>query len=481
MRVQAISSGAPRIARVKAIRTFTVRPVLADSLAPLDRLASNWRWSWSRATHALFASMDPALWDEIGENPARMLGALGQDSPRRARRTTTSSSAACAPRTSGSPPTSTATAGSSTSRATSRRTSPTSRPEFGVDGSLPQYSGRPRHPRGRPPQERVRPGRAAHRRRPLLPRRLLPPVDRRRRLAARELPAARPLRPRPHAAARRRRRARRDHARPAGRPPAARPRVGRRHRPHPAAAARLRDAVQHRGACAASPTASTAAAASTACCRSCCSASAASAPCARSASSPAARRPTSTTRTRGTPGSRASSGCRELITQDGLDVRRGARRRCAPGTVFTTHTPVPAGIDRFPRDLDRRLPRERPVPGPRRRADAIALGLETYEGGDQGVFNMAVLGLHLGQHANGVSRAARRGQPRHVRRCSGRVSTPTRCRSRRSPTACTRRPGCTPRSRPSSERAWGDAHTDTHDWTDRRPSPTASCGASAPR
>ncbi len=64
---------------MKAIRTFTVRPVLADSLAPLDRLAANWRWSWSRATHALFASMDPELWDEIGANPARMLGALGQD------------------------------------------------------------------------------------------------------------------------------------------------------------------------------------------------------------------------------------------------------------------------------------------------------------------------------------------------------------------------------------------------------------------
>ena len=64
---------------MKAIRTFTVRPVLADSLAPLDRLASNWRWSWSRATHALFASMDTALWVRIGENPSEMLGALGQE------------------------------------------------------------------------------------------------------------------------------------------------------------------------------------------------------------------------------------------------------------------------------------------------------------------------------------------------------------------------------------------------------------------
>ena len=64
---------------------------------------------------------------------------------------------------------------------------------------------RSRHPGRRPPQERLRPRRAAHRRRPVLPGRLLPPVDRRRRLAARELPAARPVRSRPDTAARCRR------------------------------------------------------------------------------------------------------------------------------------------------------------------------------------------------------------------------------------------------------------------------------------
>ena len=46
----------------------------------------------------------------------------------------------------------------------------------------------------------------------------------------------------------------------------------------------------------------------------------------------------------------------------------------------------------------------------------LALGAETYEGGDPGVFNMAVMGLRLGQRANGVSLAARPGQPRDVRR-----------------------------------------------------------------
>ena len=70
------------------------------------------------------------------------------------------------------------------------------------------------------------------------------------------------------------------------------------------------------------------------------------------------------------------------------------------GTVFTTHTPVPAGIDRFPRELIvsqfegfQDLPLDR----------VLALGAEDYEGGDPGKFNMAVMGFRLAQRANGVS------------------------------------------------------------------------------
>jgi len=76
---------------------------------------------------------------------------------------------------------------------------------------------------------------------------------------------------------------------------------------------------------------------------------------------------------------------------------------CRAGTVFTTHTPVPAGIDRFPRDLMERyftagaagetLPLDR----------VLALGAETYPGGDPHVFNMAVMGMRLAQRVNGVS------------------------------------------------------------------------------
>ena len=73
---------------------------------------------------------------------------------------------------------------------------------------------------------------------------------------------------------------------------------------------------------------------------------------------------------------------------------------CRAGTVFTTHTPVAAGIDRFERSLiaehfagDPLLPVDR----------VLALGAETYPGGDRDVFNMAVMGMRLAQRVNGVS------------------------------------------------------------------------------
>jgi glycogen phosphorylase len=73
------------------------------------------------------------------------------------------------------------------------------------------------------------------------------------------------------------------------------------------------------------------------------------------------------------------------------------------GTVFTTHTPVPAGIDRFPRDLvEQYFGGDNACPGvPVDRI--LALGSEDYEGGDPAVFNMAVMGFRLSQRANGVS------------------------------------------------------------------------------
>jgi len=65
------------------------------------------------------------------------------------------------------------------------------------------------------------------------------------------------------------------------------------------------------------------------------------------------------------------------------------------GTVFTTHTPVPAGIDRFPKALIERYFAAFGVP----LHELLALGAEE----DPTKFNMAHMGLRLGQRANGVS------------------------------------------------------------------------------
>ena len=72
-------------------------------------------------------------------------------------------------------------------------------------------------------------------------------------------------------------------------------------------------------------------------------------------------------------------------------------------TVFTTHTPVPAGIDRFPRTLvEQYFSEGGATPGvPVDRI--LELGTEDYAGGDASVFNMAVMGFRLAQRANGVS------------------------------------------------------------------------------
>ncbi len=73
---------------------------------------------------------------------------------------------------------------------------------------------------------------------------------------------------------------------------------------------------------------------------------------------------------------------------------------CRAGTVFTTHTPVPAGIDRFGRELIRQHFDDDPLLPVDR---VLALGAETYPGGDPEVFNMAVMGMRLAQRVNGVS------------------------------------------------------------------------------
>jgi starch phosphorylase len=94
---------------------------------------------------------------------------------------------------------------------------------------------------------------------------------------------------------------------------------------------------------------------------------------------------------------------RELIEIDGRMTFDEALEVTRASTVFTTHTPVPAGIDRFPRELIQQY-----LGGSNSAVGVpidkvLELGTESYDGGDPSVFNMAVMGLRLGQRANGVS------------------------------------------------------------------------------
>jgi len=61
---------------VKALRRFTVRAHLPERLAALDQLSTNLRWSWEKPTQDLFATIDPDLWFKCGRDPVAVLGAV---------------------------------------------------------------------------------------------------------------------------------------------------------------------------------------------------------------------------------------------------------------------------------------------------------------------------------------------------------------------------------------------------------------------
>jgi starch phosphorylase len=64
---------------VRALRSFTVRPKLPEPLAPLHELAMNLRWSWDERTRDLFRWVDPATWEVTGHDPVRLLGLVGRE------------------------------------------------------------------------------------------------------------------------------------------------------------------------------------------------------------------------------------------------------------------------------------------------------------------------------------------------------------------------------------------------------------------
>ncbi|GAA2071847.1 alpha-glucan family phosphorylase [Microbacterium hatanonis] len=447
---------------MKALRTFTVRPVLSPALAPLDRLATNWRWSWSRATSSLFASMDHDLWARVDENPSRLLGTIGQ-----ARLDELASDEGFIARV----------------RAEDERleayltgerwfqglADPKPAhiayfsPEFGVDGSLPQYSGglgilagdhlKSASDLGVPLTGVGLFYRAGYFRQSIgddgwqqesypvldpygLGLRQLQELDGSPVEISLELPAGRTLFARVWVA-------------DIGRVPlllldAETPsnseelrRVtdrlyggGGEHRLHQELLLGIGGVRAVRAWC-------------------------------RITGRPA---PAVFHTNEGHAGFQGLERMSEFIARDGLSFEV-ALAQVRASTVFTTHTPVPAGIDRFPRTLVADYLSGgllAGIDGTR----ALALGLEDYDGGDPHVFNMAVLGLHLGQHANGVSLLhgkVSRGMfgalwpgidsdEVPITSITNGVHAPTWVH---------------PSLKALSERGFGDALTADHDWRDR--------------
>jgi glycogen phosphorylase len=64
---------------VRAVHRFTVRAHLPEPLAALGTLATNLRWTWHPPTQDLFAAMDPELWAEVGGDPLRLLAEVPAD------------------------------------------------------------------------------------------------------------------------------------------------------------------------------------------------------------------------------------------------------------------------------------------------------------------------------------------------------------------------------------------------------------------
>ncbi|MFI5386425.1 MAG: alpha-glucan family phosphorylase [Fimbriimonadales bacterium] len=93
---------------------------------------------------------------------------------------------------------------------------------------------------------------------------------------------------------------------------------------------------------------------------------------------------------------------RQFTADHGCDFRT-ARQVVVSGNVFTTHTPVPAGFDRFtPEMLERYLGKTVAATG-LAMTDFIKLGRVDPENEGE-AFNMAVLAMETANHVNGVSK-----------------------------------------------------------------------------
>jgi starch phosphorylase len=72
--------------RIRPVQEFLVRPSVPDELHRLPELALNLVWSWQHSIRAAFRRLDPVAWKTSNHNPIVLLGQLPQETLERAAR-----------------------------------------------------------------------------------------------------------------------------------------------------------------------------------------------------------------------------------------------------------------------------------------------------------------------------------------------------------------------------------------------------------
>ncbi|MBN1154131.1 alpha-glucan family phosphorylase [candidate division KSB1 bacterium] len=64
---------------MQPLNTFTIIPLLPEKLKELKTIAMNLWWSWNHDAIEMFRRLDRDLWEEVGHNPVTLLGKIRQD------------------------------------------------------------------------------------------------------------------------------------------------------------------------------------------------------------------------------------------------------------------------------------------------------------------------------------------------------------------------------------------------------------------
>ena len=64
---------------IPSLKTFQVFPDIPAALKPLQEIAGNLWWVWNHDAGELFRRLDRSLWEQVGHNPVKLLGMLPQD------------------------------------------------------------------------------------------------------------------------------------------------------------------------------------------------------------------------------------------------------------------------------------------------------------------------------------------------------------------------------------------------------------------